>query len=207
LEGVDLVGHARSETVFDVVINSQVRLHHVHEVLDDLVAVLVQQSLQLTHVLEFVEILFELGVQLLEHSEVLVQDLHDLGIVHLTDVAGGLLQLLVLLAQSLVEVGHLGFVVLFEQGQLLADDVIQLAQELNLVLRNELFCVEEYLAHQLGQILEVVLALSDAFGDVLVDVAEVSVVVFKSDQAVGDHLFLYGVQVLSGTAEKLLELV
>jgi len=47
LEGVDSAWDSWSETVFDVVINSEVGLNQVLEVRNDLLTVLVQQSLQL----------------------------------------------------------------------------------------------------------------------------------------------------------------
>lgn len=207
LEGVDSAGDSRSKAVFDVVVNPQVCLDHVHELVHNLVAVFVQQSLQLAHVFKLIEVLFKLGVKLHEDIHVLLQNLNDLLAAHLAHVACGLLQLRILCAQPLVEVRHLGFIVLFEESLLLVNDFVKFVQELDFMFTDHLFRFEEDMAHLLGQVRQISLALSNSFTHVLVDVSKVPVVVLQSDETVVNHLFFHGVQVFLGVAEQLLEFI
>ena len=62
----------RDEAVLDIVVDPEVALDQVTEALDDLVGVLIQQSLQAPQGLELVEVLLELRIQVRKHVQVLL---------------------------------------------------------------------------------------------------------------------------------------
>lgn len=69
------------------------------------------------------------------------------------------------------------------------------------MLSDYLVRIEEDLTHQLWQVAEVVFAFDDSFTNIFVDVSEVSVVVFESDETIVNHFFLHGKHVFLGVAE------
>ena len=119
LERMNSAGHTRLETILHIVINSKVRLNQIGKVFDDLDFVLFKQSLELRDILELVEVLLEFSVQVCENVLILVKDLDQLVLTDLIGVASRLLQLAVLLAEPLVEIGHLRLIILLEGGMLL----------------------------------------------------------------------------------------
>lgn len=114
LERMHSAGDTRLEAVLDVVVDPEVGFDQGGEVSDDFVGVLVQQSLQLGDILEFIEILFELSIEVQENLLVVSQDRNELLLRDLLCIARGLLKLAILLAEPLIKVGHFGFIVLSE---------------------------------------------------------------------------------------------
>ena len=78
LEGMESLRHVRPKTALDVVVNAKISLYQVIEIIDDLICVLVQQSLQLGHLLIVVEVLFILSIQLDENRQVMPQRFYQL---------------------------------------------------------------------------------------------------------------------------------
>lgn len=187
--------HTGLEAVLHVVVDAQVALDQVCELLDDLRAIFVKEPLELGNILELVEMLLEFGVKVLENAQVLVKDLDELVGLHLVRVVRGRLQLVVLLTQPLVELGHLLLVVFGEGGLLLVDDLIDLVQEVLLVSVDVLFALREDLAHELGQVLLVVDAVLSAFFDLIVQVAEIAIEVVHLEEVLVDQRLLRLVQV------------
>lgn len=187
--------HTGLEAVLHVVVDAQVALDQVCELLDDLRAIFVKEPLELGNILELVEMLLEFGVKVLENAQVLVKDLDELVGLHLVRVVRGRLQLVVLLTQPLVELGHLLLVVFGEGGLLLVDDLIDLVQEVLFVSVDVLFALREDLAHELGQVLLVVDAVLSAFFDLIVQVAEIAIEVVHLEEVLVDQRLLRLVQV------------
>lgn len=88
--------HLRTETILNVVINSQVSLHEIYKVTNDFVRILVQQSLKFAYIFIIIEILFKLTIQVSKDSEILLKNLNKLANTHLLGELCGLLQLLIL---------------------------------------------------------------------------------------------------------------
>ena len=114
LERMHSAGDTWLEAVLDVVVNPEVGFDQSGEVSDDFVGFLVQQSLQLGHILEFVEILFELRVEVQENLLVVSQDFNKLLLRNLLSIARGLLKLAILLAEPFIKVRHFCFIVFSE---------------------------------------------------------------------------------------------
>lgn len=66
LEGMKSLLDMRDKTVFDVIVNSQIPLNQVAEALDDLIRVLIEQSLKSSQRFKFIEILLELSIKISE---------------------------------------------------------------------------------------------------------------------------------------------
>jgi len=103
LEGMKSLWHLRTETILNVVINSQVSLHEIYKVTNDFVRILVQQSLKFAYIFIIIEILFKLTIQVSKDSEVLLKNLNKLANTHLLGKLCGLLQLLILVWEALIE--------------------------------------------------------------------------------------------------------
>jgi hypothetical protein len=78
LEGVKSLGELWSETTLDVVVDTEVSLDEVVKVVNDLICVLVEESLELAHLLIVVKVLLILGVKLLEDELVVSEGLNQL---------------------------------------------------------------------------------------------------------------------------------
>ena len=78
LEGMKSLWELRSETTLDVVVNSEVSFNEVVKVVNNLICVLVEKSLQLAHLLVVVEVLLVLGVKLFEDELVVLEGLNQL---------------------------------------------------------------------------------------------------------------------------------
>ena len=124
---------ARLKTVLDVVVDAQTGLNQVFEVTDDLICVLVIQSLQFGIVFKFVEELLEFRVEVKEHFHVMAQRLQQLRLGNVVSVRSGLLHLAELLTESLVELRHLLVVVLRKTDLLLVDHFSHFRKEIHLV--------------------------------------------------------------------------
>lgn len=190
LERMNSAWHTRLETILNVVVNSQIGFDKVVEVFCDLVSVFIEKSLQLRDILELVEVLFEFCVEVHKDLVVLVENLDELRLGNLISEACCLLELTVLLAQSLVEVGHLGFIVSSEGGSLLADDLVNFFDETILVLDNVLLALVEYLAHELWKILEVFVTLLGSLLDLVLQESEIALEVVEFEKALVDAVLL-----------------
>ena len=78
LEGMESLRHVRPKTTLNIVVDAKISLHHVIEIIDDLICVLVQQSLQLGHLLIVIEVLLILCIELDENCQIMPQCLYQL---------------------------------------------------------------------------------------------------------------------------------
>jgi hypothetical protein len=78
LEGVKSLWELWSETTLDVVVDTEVSLDEVVKVVNDLICVLVEESLELAHLFIVVKVLLILGVKLLEDELVVSEGLNQL---------------------------------------------------------------------------------------------------------------------------------
>lgn len=81
---------------------------------------------------------------------------------------------------------------------LLAYDFVDLLQEIAFVFLDVHLALGEYLAHELGQVLEVVDAVLGTLLDLVVQVPEVAVEVIDFEQVLVDQL-LFGLEHVSAT--------
>ena len=98
-----------AEAALNVVVHAQIPLDQVVEIIYDLVSVLVQESLQLTHLLVVIEVLLVLRVKFIENRMVVFQSLNQLFCASLLGQSGCLLQLVVLACKTLIELRQLDF--------------------------------------------------------------------------------------------------
>ena len=72
LEGVQSLWPLWAEAALDVVVNTEIPLDQVIEIVYNLICILVQESLQLAHLLVVIEILFIFGVKFIENCMVML---------------------------------------------------------------------------------------------------------------------------------------
>ena len=178
------------ETVFDVVVNTQVGLDQVREVLDDFALVLVQESLELRHVLELIEVLFEFSIEVDENLVILVQDFKELILGDLVSNAGSLLKLTVLLTKSLIESWDLHLIIVHKGLLLLQDHLIKLVHKVLLATIHCSLALIEYLAHELGQIFKILITLRSSFFNFILKVSKISLEVIQLQYTLVDEVLL-----------------
>ena len=128
----------RAEAALDVVVHAQIPLNQVVEIVHDLVSVLVQESLQLTHLLVVIEVLLVFRVKFIENRMVVFQSLNQLFCASLLGQSGCLLQLVVLAGEALIELRQLNFHVVLAILLLIPHNLEDLILELLLALHLQL---------------------------------------------------------------------
>lgn len=196
LERVHARRDTRLEAILDVVINSQIGVNQIVEIADDFARIFIQQSLQFTDILEFVEELLELGVQVFEDRQVVSERGSELLLVHVLSVDSGLLHLDELLTQPLVKLRNLLLIVFAEAGLLLLDDLVNFVEETCLVVSHSPIALCEDLAHQFRKVLQIVLTFLSALINLVVQEAKISVEVIEFEEVLLDETLLRLVQVL-----------
>ena len=191
-------GNTRLEAILDIVINSQIGVDQIIEIADDFACIFIQQSLQFAYIFEFVEELFKLGVEVLEDGQVVPKGHSELLLVHVLSINSGLLHLHELLTESLVELRHLLLVVFAEAGLLLFDDLVDLFQETCLVVNHGPIALRKNLAHQLRQVLKIVLTLLSALINLVVQEAKIAIEVVQLEEELLNETLLRLIKVLLG---------
>ena len=95
--------------------------------------------------------------------------------IHLVRVVGCGLQLVVLLAEALVKLGHLLLIILGEGRLLLVDHFIYLREEVFLVPVHVHFALSKDLAHELRQVLQIVDAILGSLLDFIMQIPEIAI--------------------------------
>lgn len=139
--------------------------------------------------------LFELCVEVLENTEVLLQDCIQLIVVHLVGVVRGRLQLVILLAEPLIKLRHLLLIIFAERLLLLVDYFVNLREEVLLVSFHVHLTLGEDLAHELRQILQIIDAVLGPLLDLIVQVPEISVEVIHLEKILVNESLLRLIQV------------
>jgi len=85
------------ERVLDVVIYSEISLDQAGKIFNDLTLVLLKQSLELAHILKFVEVLLKFSIKVQKDFMVLLECHNQLLFRNLVGVLGSQLQLTILL--------------------------------------------------------------------------------------------------------------
>mmetsp|Transcript_16974 Transcript_16974/g.26139 ORF Transcript_16974/g.26139 Transcript_16974/m.26139 type:complete len:303 (+) Transcript_16974:652-1560(+) len=196
LEGVHLLGDIRLEAVLHVVVYAEVRVDQVREVFQYLRLIFIEESLELTDVLIFVEELLKLGIEVHENLMVVVKDLKELVLAHLIGVLCCLLKLSVLLAEPGIEARDLDLVIVDEGIVLLLDHLVEFSQKLLLVAGNGLLSFEEDLAELLRQFLFLLAASFLSLLKVLLHILEVTIDVLELSQGLRSQVLLGGQHVL-----------
>ena len=147
LEAVQALGQLRPETTLNVVVHSQVTLHDICEVSHNLVGILVEKALQLAHLLVVIEVLLILGIQFDEDILEVLERLNQLFSTTLLSQVRCLLQLAVLLAETLVELRQFDFHIVLNQLLLVSDDLENLVLKLLLTLHLQLFKFVKHRVH------------------------------------------------------------
>jgi hypothetical protein len=81
--------------------------------------------LQLGNILEFIEVLLEFGIEVQKYLVILVEDFKKFILSDLISNGCGLLELTVLVAESLIESGDLDLIIIDERLLLLEDNLIK----------------------------------------------------------------------------------
>ena len=102
------------------------------------------------------------------------------------------------MTESLVELRHFLLVVFAEAGLLLFDDLVHLVEETCLVVRHSSIALRKDLAHQLGQVLKVILTLLSALINLVVKEAKIAIKVVQLKELLLDETLLRLVKVLLG---------
>ena len=121
---------------------------------------------------------------------ILVQDFKKLILRNLVSNTGGLLELTVLLAESLIEGWDLHLVVIHEGLLLLEDHLIKFVHKSLLAAIHGLLTLIEDLAHELGQIFKIFITFRCSFFDFILEVSKISLEVVKLQNALVDEVFL-----------------
>ena len=123
LEGMEALRVLWSKAALDIVVNSEIALNHISEVTDNFICILVEQSLQFRHFLVVVEVLFVFGVQLNENGLIVLQCLDELLSTALLSQIRGLLKLLVLLLEPVIELWQLDLHIVLNILLLISNDL------------------------------------------------------------------------------------
>ena len=149
------LGQLWPKTALDVVVDTQIALNHIRELSDDLIGVLVEQSLQFGHFLVIVEILLILSVKLNENGFEVFQSLDELLGTLLLRQVRSLLELAVFLLQSVVELGQFDLHIVLDIFLLISDNLENLIFKLLLALNLQLFEFVKHGVHKWSQNLHV----------------------------------------------------
>ena len=149
------LGQLWPKTALDVVVDTQIALNHIRELSDDLISVLVEQSLQFGHFLVIVEILLVFSVKLNENGFEVFQSLNELLGTLLLRQVRRLLELAVFLLQSVVELGQFDLHIVLDIFLLISDNLENLIFELLLALNLQLFEFVKHGVHKWSQNLHV----------------------------------------------------
>ena len=179
---MESLGKLGSKTALDVVVDAQIAFHHVAEVSDDFVGVLVKESLQLGHLFVVVEVLFILGVQLNEDGVVVLQSLNQLLLTLLVGQVRRSGQLVVLLLQTLVELGQLHLHVFLDVALLVAHNLENAVFELGFALEKQLLQLDEHGVHEGSQDAQMFFRHALPLFDIFLNVPEVFAEVVDSLQ-------------------------
>ena len=189
------LGQLRSEAAFDVVVDSQVALDNIGEVLNDLVCILVEESLQFGHLLVIVEILLILGVKLNKDGLKVLEGLYELLSAPLLGQVRRLLQLVILLHQSVVESGQFILHIVLDVPLLIAHDLEDFGFEFLLTLHLKLLELVKHGVHQRGEDTHVLSRHLLALLNIVLNVAELLLKVVQSlDRA--RNLLLFALKLL-----------
>ena len=123
LEGMEALRVLWSKAALDIVVNSEIALNHISEVTNNFICILVEQSLQFRHFLVVVEVLFVFGVQLNENGLIVLQRLDELLSTALLSQIRGLLKLLVLLLEPVIELWQLDLHIVLNILLLISNDL------------------------------------------------------------------------------------
>ena len=183
LEAVQTLGELVAEAGLDVVVDAEVLLDQLAELAQNLIRVLIEQPLQLGHLLVVVEVLLVLGVQLREDGEVVLECVQQLVHAPLLGHVAGHLQLLVLLVEALVELRQLLVDVIFDVLLLVAHDLNDFVLEARLRLSDQFFQLVEHVVQKRRQIIYIHVGGLFALCNFLLNVAEVASEIGNAVQA------------------------
>lgn len=182
--------HSRLETVLHVIVNPQIAFNEIGKLSDYLLPILIQQSLKLRDIFEFIEVFFKFCIQVLKYSDILLKNFQQLIMTHLVRVVCRCLELIILLTKPLVKLRHLLLIILAEGGVLLCDDFVYFRQKVTLIFCYVHLTLSKYLAHQLRQILEIIYTVLRSLLDFVVQVPEVAVEVVDFEEVLVNQLLL-----------------
>lgn len=152
LKRVQSLRQLRTKTTLNVVIDSQILLDQVNELGQNLIWVLIQQPLQLAHLLIIIEVFLILGIQFHKHLEVVPQRLQQMLIRLLLRHIGCHLELFILLLKPLVKLWQFRLNIIFDVLLLIPHNLHYFVFEAMFRLLNQFFELIEHRIHQRRQI-------------------------------------------------------
>ena len=141
---MEALWHLGSETALHIVVHTKISFDNVSEISHNFVGILVQKSLQLAHFFVVVEVLFILRIELHKDVLVVLKGLNELLSTPLLGQIGRLLQLIVFLLESVVELGQFDLHIVLDIFLLISDYLEDLIFELLLTLLLKFF---EFVKH------------------------------------------------------------
>ena len=123
LEGMEALRVLWTKTALDIVVDSEVALDHISEVAYNFICVFVEQALQFRHFLVVIEVLLVFGVQLNKDGLIVLQCLDELLSAALLGQIRGLLELLVLLLEPVIELWQLDLHIVLNILLLISNDL------------------------------------------------------------------------------------